>query len=330
MSASNPDILMMEITRLRDDLNKRSFSLSENKHSFFRSHSLPTPKFTPPELGFLLAVSWLYVLYYEAGKINIDFILGRFPIYKIDIDGKVAEHVYTVGRIRTYLHHNLDPDMKRDSMTQEVCQKWMKKQCNTSVPESEQEWFACLLAILEEAIACLKSLKECVREIERDENPESIILSWNALRERYHPAEQFDELITLVASDLGYEYAPEDSARLRKRFYNKWIRELNKMPVGYDFSIEARKLIEFTLLYELTHVLPITSLDIIKELHIEPGPIIEELLREARKLYDIEHLSRLALLERLQQYYTTIHPHRQPMLAIKPQKTNQLLNTPRS
>ena len=40
----------------------------------FTDISLPKPKFSHQEVGFLRIVPWLYVLYYEAGKINVDFI----------------------------------------------------------------------------------------------------------------------------------------------------------------------------------------------------------------------------------------------------------------
>ena len=304
----HPDALMTEITRLREELDRLSWSLSGNTFSFFRPHSLPTPKFSPPELGFLLVVSWLYVLYFEAGTVNVKFIESRFATYKLDIDPNTTKHVYTVGRIRTYLHHNLEPDMRRDSQTQKDCQEWMRKHCKTSLPESEKEWSDCLSAILQEAIVYLKCLKDCVREIERDESSQSIIATWKARRERYHPEEQFDELIFVVTSDLGYSYSLEDTLHLRKSFYSKWVKDLDKKKPGYDFSVEARKLIEYTLLYELTNELPITSQDIITELNVVPGSNVEKLLRRARILYDAGHSSREALLEQLKLEYARFSP----------------------
>ena len=299
MDSAIPDALLMGLIRLKDEVNTVSGRLSADECIVFRPHFLPTPRFSSPELGFLLTVSWLYVLYFEAGKTSLEFLKKYIQVYKIDLEGHAESHIHTVGRIRTYLHHNLYPEVQRDRQTLETCEKWLEKHCQTRIPMNDEQWYNCLIPLLQEAKICLETFRNCIREIEKDESREQIILAWNTKLKRYHPPEEFDNLIFQVINDLGRESL--DIITLRHRYYDKWVRELNKLGLDYDFSIEARKLIESTLLYELTPTLPLTSRDIIIELRIPTGKIADELLQMAKLLYDREPCSREHLLKRLKQ-----------------------------
>ncbi len=299
MDTATPDALLMGLIRLKDEVNTVSGRLSAGECVVFRAHSLPMPRFSSPELGFLLTVSWLYVLYFEAGKTSLDFLKERIQVYKLDPEEYIIEHIYTVGRIRTYLHHNLYPEVQRDRDTLETCEKWLEKRCQTRIPTDDEQWYNCLISLLQEAKICLEMLRNCIREIEKDELREQIILIWNARLEQSHLPEEFDALIFQVVTDLGRDSL--NIKALRRRYYDKWMRELHKLSQGYDFSIEARKLIESTLLYELTPTLPLTSRDIILELQIPTGKIADDLLQLAKILYDREPCSRERLLTRLKQ-----------------------------
>jgi len=70
-----------------------------------------------------------------------------------------------------------------------------------------------------------------------------------------------------------------------------------------DFSIEARKLIEQTLLNEERIPLPITGRDIMDEFSIPPGPQVKELLDLAQKLFLEEPRDRVGLLSALRKTY---------------------------
>lgn len=64
------------------------------------------------------------------------------------------------------------------------------------------------------------------------------------------PPHEFDRLISITAADMGH--ANIDIPRLRKRYYDRWIRELDIQQGTYDFEVEGRKLIEHALLVETT------------------------------------------------------------------------------
>jgi len=245
--------------------------------------SLRMSIFTPPELGFIRAVSWFYILYNEIGKISVEFIVELLHAYNLDPERKVSSHLNNIQQMRTFLQHNLDPRKDQNRRIQEACEQWLN----------------CVIGLLVEAINSLNCLRDCIRKIEEDESREQIFSGWDLRLKRYHPPHAFDDLIQIVAADMGRDSI--DTVRLRQRFYEKWMKELELQQGSYDFEIEARKLIERVLIVETTPVLPITGKDIIKEFDIPPGPQVGELLKLARILYDAEPCSREALLEKLHQ-----------------------------
>ena len=62
------------------------------------------------------------------------------------------------------------------------------------------------------------------------------------------------------------------------------------MKPGYIFEVEARKLIENTLLTEMKSVMPIIGLDIMNYFGVEPGPKVGELLNIAKSYLRKNHV----------------------------------------
>lgn len=296
MSEQNPESLMYQILGLKEEIDQVSSKLN-NINGFFGSLSLRMPNLVPSELGFLRTVSWLYVLYYEVGKVNVNFLTERFSAYNLDSDEKLSKHLLNVQQLRTFLQHNLDPKVQHNLVIQEACEQWLKDRCETPIPADDQHWNICLINLLIEAIDFLSALRTCIRKIERDESREEILREWDFLRKRFHPPHEFDNLISKVAADMGRENL--DIIRFRKRFYQDWVKELELLKGNYEFEIEARKLIEHVLLNKITSVIPITGYDIINEFNIVPGPKVGLFLEKARNLYSIKPCSREELLEKL-------------------------------
>lgn len=291
-----PQSKMYEIITLIEEINNLSLSLNSKIKFVFDETSLPMPKFKPAELGFLRVVSWLYVYYFETGKVGVDFLSDKFSSFSLDENGKYLSHKKTINILRTYLQHNLDISKPRNCKIMFKCQAWLNDKCRTSIPNTEKQWELCLEGLLKESEEFLNELKNCIRRIEKNESRDMILKDWEFRLKRNHPPHEFDEIINIVAKDIGREYI--DSVKFRKRFYDKWIKELENNNGHYDFSIEARKLVEHAFLSELVPVLPITGKDIIS-LDVEPGPKVGELLKIARKIYERAPCSRDELLDEL-------------------------------
>lgn len=304
MNTSDPASLMYEILRLRGTIDRMASRFNDGE-KVFREMSLEMPKFVPAELGLLRTVSWFYVLYYEVGKVNIEFLKEKFSIYNVEQNCEISIHWENTQHLRTFFQHNLYPDKPHDSKIKETCEKWFKNQCATFEPSDEQHWNNCLLGFLKEALNFIEALQECLRYIEQDESYEEILRDWKFRRKRYHPPHQFDELISIVAQDMGRNNL--DTVRLRKQFYDKWSKELETKLGTYNFNIEARKLIEHALLNETVSVQPITGNDIMKQFNLQPSRQVGELLKIARTFYNADpYLSRSDLLEKLQPYAENI------------------------
>jgi hypothetical protein len=297
MSTPNPEQLMYQIVGKAEEINALAIALLTDRPGAFEPISQRMPKFVPAELGFLRLVSWLYVLYLEAGKVSVPYLSQRFDAYGLDPGGNIRRHLSTIQKLRTYTQHNLDSEETHDKGTIQDCQIWFSAQCETAVPDSESEWNRCVMGLPLESLGFLEVLLTLLRLIEKDESRVVICSDWRFRRDRYHSPHEFEAIAPKVASDMGNDSI--DAARLVRRNYDRWAQCLRAFSSGYNFETEARKLIENAILTDLVNLMPITGQDIIREFNLEPGAIVGRLLGEARKLYQQEPCTREQLLERL-------------------------------
>jgi hypothetical protein len=293
---------MYEVLRLIEQSNQLARSLPLSGLTLFEDVSLETPRLEPPELGCIRLVSWLFVQHFEAGRIGLAFLEGKLAAYDQDPDGMVKAHRRNVQRLRTFFQHNLDSRKPRDQGIHDSCRAWFKDKCGTAVPATAEHWAACLREMIKESARCLEVLIATLRMIESDEYCEQICQEWQRRARRSIPPHQFDELIAVVAADMG---RPEiDPPSLRKRNIDAWTKHLALLCEDADVQLEARKLVEHAMLTVIPDVLPITGKDIIEELQVEPGPLVGRLLEEAKSLHSINGLTRTQLLERLRSIST--------------------------
>lgn len=299
MTIPNPQGLMYEIISRREEMNLLASRAIGVEVPVFEEMSLPMPKLNPAELGFIRAVSWLYVLYHEAGKVGVGFLAERFPAYYLDPENFLVVHYRVIQSFRTYLQHNLDSKTAHDLEIREACERWLAEKCGTPFPGSEDQWNGCLVSILSEALNFLDALNKCIREIESDESRNMIVQAWIFQLKRYHPPHEFDTLISEVASDMGR--GAIDSVRLRLRNYDKWTNDLRQLHGDYEFDVEARKLIEHTLLTETAKISPITGKDVMEAFNVPPGAQVGRLVERGYELYLSDPCTKELLLQRLMQ-----------------------------
>ena len=288
---------MYDLIRLKDETGRLARSLAAREHALFGTISHDPPRLNPAELGFLRAVTWLFVLYAEVARIGVAFLLEKLPTYHLESAGEHEAHFSVVVKLRTLLQHNLDPTVSHDRSTEDDCRRWFSVHCGTAVPADEEHWRACLVALLKQGLQFIRALQACLRSIERDESREAIVRQWTSRLETYHAPHEFDDIVREVALDMGRDAI--DPIRLRKRYYDRWMEQLSQLQLGYNFETEARRVIEATLLTEILPVLPITGRDVMDALGIGPGPRVGEVLARARGIYLQNPCSREELLARL-------------------------------
>lgn len=297
-SGEAPDSCMYEIVSLIERTNSLAVSLTRTGHGVCRTSTLLMPRFRPSELGFLRAVSWFYVLYFETGRPSIKFLSERFRTYGHDRQGDMAGHPELIDQMRTYMQHDLHIEVERNLARKRACENWFRQKCGTAVPEGEEQWYNCLMHFLDVNRLFLRLIYDCLRSIEQDEARDQVLDDWDFRVRRYHEPHQFDAIVEEVATDLGRLNL--DVVNFRKRHYQRWNKELQLLNGDYDFRREATRLIELTLISETSDRLPLTAKDVMNELHVPPGPRVGACLRRALAFYESEKCDRGELLSRLQ------------------------------
>jgi hypothetical protein len=238
-------------------------------------------------------ISWLYVQYFETGKLNTEFIGGYGNLSGIDI-ACLRDHRARIQQLRTYCQHNLSFSEDHSRVIQAACEAWFKSECGTHLPSDENHWEKILVSIILEAKTYFENLEKIIRSIEANETFSQILEQWQLRISRFHAPHKFDVVIEKVASDWGRESF--DAVKFRKRYYDKWRASFEYRTDQCDFEKEARKLVEQAMLSDQQDVLPIDGTDVMRAFDITPGSRVKEILQLGRELFTANPCSRDQLL----------------------------------
>ena len=282
--------------RIHQRINSLARSLV-GRPAFDEMHVLiPNP--ASPEPGFIRAVSWLYCLYFEAGRVSLGFLRRLGQVYSLVDYDTFQTHTETVRCLRTELHHNLGFE-DGDLYARKQAEEWRRTACGTALPRTADQWAGCYRRIVDQANSFLDGLEAVVARLEAlpAEEAEKIVADWLRLLERHIPAAEFDPLIDDAKHRLGLDSL--DTVGFRNRHVARWRKSLEQLEKVFDFEREATRLIEKALLEDDGVVLPITGRDVMQALGVGPGPEIARLLEMARRHFEVERCGREELLEHL-------------------------------
>lgn len=259
-----------------------AWQLTGESKALFPPDTLPPPSITVPELGFIRCVSWLYIVCHERGRAGTRFLLD----WRRDDSSALAasRHFAIIHDLRTSLHHFLNLEDNRDLALARRCGDWSRDVCGSAFPESDDQWFLCLKALLQNTRETLLNyLISTIRAIDEDESRNEICRVWcKRVLSSYDPSD-FDPIVIDVLHDFGQ--GSIDAVRVRKRFYQQWKSKLDSLLPGFDFASEARRLIEGSILDDAMPLLPITGTDVRREFGLVPGTTVREYMSKARQLY---------------------------------------------
>ena len=259
---------------------------------------LPDP--TSPESGFIRATSWLYCLYFEAGKVSLTFLRRLGDAYALIDRDAADQHLEAVRCLRTELHHNLGFS-DSDLAAREAADGWRRTACGTALPKTPEHWKDCYARIVEDSRRFLGAIEAVVRKIESEgDGAQPHVEEWLRRLEKHWAAPAFDPLIDDVKYRLGREAL--NTIAFRNLHVDKWRQQLYLLEDGFEFEFEATRLIERTLLDEDSVVLPVTGRDLIEELGVKPGPVVGELLEEARRHFGVHRSGKRKLIAHLRAY----------------------------
>ena len=256
---------------------------------------LPDPN--RPETAFLRVTSWLYCLYFEAGRVSIRFLLRAGQADGL-IDHQAAQkHLEDVRCLRTELHHNLGFEAS-DQTTRSSAETWRRRASGTAVPDSDGDWRRCYDAVVAEAISFLGGLEAVVRRMEGEgDRAVDRLLDWTRRLDRDWGAAELDPVIRDAAYRLGRNGL--NVVAFRMRHLERWRSTFEQLEDGFDLEREAAALVEKALLDDAGSVLPISGVDVMSEFGLAPGPDVGKALAEARKLFQARPMGREELLGEL-------------------------------
>lgn len=263
----------------------------------FDSVNVTYPDPSRPEPGFIRATSWLYCLYFEAGRVSLTFLRRLGEVHSLLDRAWADKHIETVRVLRTELHHNLG-FVESDQSARTAAATWRRRACGTAMPIDDDHWGKCYVELVDEANRFLNGIDHVVRRVEADgDDAAARILEWRRRLERSWPAAEFDALVDDAKHRLGRDAL--NTVSFRQRHVCRWRDQLDLLEDGFDFSHEATRLIEKSLLDEDSVVLPITGRDIMDSMQIKSGPRIGQLLEEARKRFTAAPCGKAELLAHL-------------------------------
>ena len=277
-------------------VNYSTVGLLGSGNELLKQLSLPRPKRSCPELVFLRTIFWLSALFHECGGRPLKFCMRQSQFD--DSDERQRRFLLELRSIRTQAAHNLDPSLACDVTTDTICRNWFKRVCQTESALDDKQWNSCSVGILTGSVELLGKLQSFLNLLqsaaESDLLREGLYLAISAEVSPY----AFNDIVTSVADDLGR--SDLNLEKFRGDQFKRWVEALEKLPEGYDFHYEARRLVEKSFL-ESPERPPITGRDIIQHLSVPPGKEVGRLLEHADRLFREGCRERDALLARLRE-----------------------------
>lgn len=220
------------ILRYHQGVNDLSRSLI-GRPAFDDLHvAMPDPE--RPEPGFIRATSWLYCLYFEAGRVSLTFLRRLGEANSLMDRSSTDEHIEVVRCLRTELHHNLG-FVDSDRAARNVAESWRRKASGTAFPQDDQQWRKCYDCLVQEAHSFLAAIDEIVRRIEAEGGQaEQRIEEWVRRLKRSWPGAAFDPLV----DDAKYRLRREalSTVGFRQRHLERWRKQLDLLDEGFDFD----------------------------------------------------------------------------------------------
>jgi hypothetical protein len=252
------------------------------------------------ELCFKESVSWLYMLFFEAADLNLKFATAKIKDFAIPVNNNGLEVIKLIQGLRTTQQHLMDIEKPDDNDKISYCIEWYKQCVSREKPQDEKEWEKCLHELLDMATGLLGAIFICVAGFASNEFSDIIKESWDRLINRSYSKHDWELVLIKVLEDYGMSHY--NTLYIASKELDKWREKLKILKDGFDFSKEARRIIEY---YLQTHDLwPATGQDLI-DLGVKPGKGLGEMIIKAKSLYYEEPCSKEELLKRFKKKYMT-------------------------
>lgn len=242
-----------------------------------RDLSVPLPADFADELAFYRLVNWAYIVLAEAGKLPISFLIALPPLRTTS--GLRAD----VGKMRTFVAHNLDIKSPSDLKTRSFAHNWFRIACGVGTPIAAAHFAKCCDYLAIKLDGVLTGAIEACDELDDPDAGPSLVTDLRNRIELQWEGHRFDPIVAEAAAVLGNPGL--DLLAIRGRHLDSWRKTL--MTADEDQRKIALKLkIEATLIAEFADTLPSTILEISERLAIAGPTMVGAalvLLRDVRR-----------------------------------------------
>ena len=263
-------------------LNVAVTDLRRSLTTFVGPTALPEIAVRPPvdgegEISFLRFVAWSYVLFFEAGRISIPFLLRSSGAYE-----RQRASMEMIHALRTWSFHNIGLDSDRDLRLSRQVDLWFHDCCGRVPPEDRTSWNACFDRASELVDEVLRQCQRAVADLLSAVDGQALIDDLRHRLERSWAPDRFDALLGDVATRLDVRV---DVQKFRRSRLDQWRSFLLDLADDDDPINAVERLMERDLLEYIDGVLPISGRDIMGRFDIPPGPQVGAMLRIARELF---------------------------------------------
>ena len=263
----------------------------------FRDLNVRPPASDSDEGSFLRLVAWCYVLFFEAGRVTVPFLLRQAA----DAEGQVCLRL--VGALRSWCFHNLGFESVHDLERRRTVSHWMLITSGATTPRNADDWRACFNGLSSQATATVLRCNVSLTAIlSLDEDRELILNDLRRRIDRNWEAHVFDRIV----EDAAVRHGRKINARaFREPRLDRWRGFVASLADDADLSREIERLIDDEIASHFRASLPVTTKEIIDVLHLAPGPEVGRAIEAARLLHASGATEAEELLAQLKSKWTS-------------------------
>jgi len=229
-----------KVKYLIEKINALTSEKTSNTILFFEKISI-TINFLSSGACFNELINWSYALFIEVCGPNIKFFEERM---KANV--KMGDHLIVpklVHTLRTTSSHNLDLEKPTDFNKIKFTEEWYTQVIQKVKPVTDREYDICSEAILTLILEYLQVLHDYIKIESESEFFEDIILQeWRRRNDRHYTNYDFECVLVEVLRDYEIDMYL-DANKITKREIDKWRVQTKDLQDGFDFKIEAGRII---------------------------------------------------------------------------------------
>ena len=248
-----------EIVQLINAVNQLTIKFTEGEIVFFKENTISI-RFHNAEICFVDLINWSYAFFIEVSTPSMKFISDKFNPYGVNVQSTVLEISKVVHAVRTIASHSMDYTQQSDIDKRNFCESWYVRVVGRYPPTREEEWKLCLNNLLDNTVLYLRAIERCLKIIVPDENASIVLYEWKRLVNRDYGVVDFERVLVQVLKDYGMGDL-FDTNKIVKRYISVWKEDLKILKDGFNFSIEAAKIVSRFI--EKRELCPVEASDLI-------------------------------------------------------------------